>query len=58
MEDIGEVVVSWILKDKDRALDIKEQGFSVSVKESTISIRWGHRAPDMFRDEPGVLGCE
>ena len=32
MEDIGEVVVSWILKDKDRALDIKEQGFSISVK--------------------------
>lgn len=57
MEDIEEVVVSWILKD-DRALDIKEQGFSVSVKESTVSIRWGHHAPDVFRDEPGVLGCE
>ena len=58
MEDREEVIVSWILKDEDRALAIKEQGFSVSMKESTICIRWEHRAPDVFRDEPRVLGYE
>lgn len=39
MEDIEEVIGSWILKDEDRAWAIKEQGFSVSMKESTICIR-------------------
>ena len=58
MEDIEEVIVSWILKDEGRALAIKEQGFGVSMKESTICIRWGHRAPDVFRVEPRALGSE
>ena len=39
MEDIEQVIGSWILEDEDRAWAIKVQGFSVSMKESTVCIR-------------------